>query len=81
MTHQLVRQQQVVMVTAVVMTSYRFGGAVVNERVLHGQRHVGGACGDGAVRALTPGLQEAVGKDCQQSQDGHRQDDGQRDGA
>lgn len=55
------------------MTSYGFGGAVVNQRVLLRQRHVGGACGDGPMGAFLPGLEEAVGEDGQQSQDGHRQ--------
>lgn len=55
------------------MTSYGFGGAVVNQRVLLRQRHVGGACGDGPMGALLPGLEEAVGEDRQQSQDGHRE--------
>lgn len=59
-----------------VMTSYGFGGAVVNVRVLHW--HVGGACGDGPMGALLPGLEEAVGEDRQQSQDGHRQKNSQR---
>ena len=60
-----------------VMMSYWFGGAVVHERVLLRQRHVGGACGNGPMGALLPGLEEAVGEDRQQSQDGHRQEDSQ----
>ena len=64
-----------------VMTSYRFSGAVVNECVLFRQRHVGGACGDRPMGALPPVLQEAVGQDGQQSQDGHRQNHSQRYGA
>lgn len=63
------------------MMSHRFGGAVVNERVLLRQRHMGGACGHGPVGAVSPGLQEAVGQDGQQSQDGHQQDHSQRYGA
>lgn len=55
------------------MTSHRLGGAVVNECVLLRQGHRAGTCGDGSVGPIPPGLQDAVGHDSQQSQDGHRQ--------
>lgn len=59
------------------MTSYRFGGAVVNKRVLLRQRHVSRTSGDGLMGPSSPSPQEAVGHDGQQSQDGHRQNHSQ----
>lgn len=64
--------------TVVVMMSYGFGSAIVNGCVLLWQHHVGGVCSNGPMGALPPGLQEAVGEDRQQSQDGHWQKNRQR---
>lgn len=61
------------------MMSHGLGGAVVDQRVLLRRRPLGGARVDRPIGAFLPGLEEAVGEDRQQRQDGHRQKNGQRD--
>lgn len=61
------------------VTSRRLGGAVVDERVLLRQRHVGGARRPAGGLPAPP--QEAVPHDGQQGQDAHRQNHSQSDGA
>lgn len=63
------------------MTSQRFGGAVVHQRVLLRQLHSTRTRRGRSTVAVLARAQEAVAQDGQQSQDGHRQEHGQSDGA